>query len=202
MTNPNLAISVNQLVRRFGRTDAVRGLDLRVRAGRCYSWIQWTIKVAVVRGLTLAAVVGLPALVNIGPRSLPRSELVRGALELGPLALAFAAIGLYVSSACSTSLRALVYAFAVAVAANLWVALAAHALYTVFGPFERLLWIPAFVRVWVHLLGPVGFALLLAWLAFQNHRSQERSARRICLHAVVVAFYLAVVIVPQMLNIL
>ena len=31
-------IDVQQLVRRFGRADAVNGLDLRVRAGRCYGF--------------------------------------------------------------------------------------------------------------------------------------------------------------------
>jgi ABC-2 type transport system ATP-binding protein len=32
------AIEINQLVRRFGRTDAVNGLSLRVDAGRCYGF--------------------------------------------------------------------------------------------------------------------------------------------------------------------
>jgi ABC-2 type transport system ATP-binding protein len=31
-------IEINHLVRRYGRTDAVNGLDLRVRAGRCYGF--------------------------------------------------------------------------------------------------------------------------------------------------------------------
>ena len=31
-------IEINQLVRRYGRTDAVNGLDLRVRPGRCYGF--------------------------------------------------------------------------------------------------------------------------------------------------------------------
>jgi len=32
------AIEINHLVRRYGRTDAVNGLDLRVEAGRCYGF--------------------------------------------------------------------------------------------------------------------------------------------------------------------
>ena len=32
------AIEINQLVRRYGRTDAVNGLDLRVEPGRCYGF--------------------------------------------------------------------------------------------------------------------------------------------------------------------
>ena len=36
MINNALAIDVQNLVRRFGRTDAVDGLNLRVAAGRCY----------------------------------------------------------------------------------------------------------------------------------------------------------------------
>jgi ABC-2 type transport system ATP-binding protein len=37
--NPDTpVIEVNHLVRRYGRTDAVNGLDLRVRAGRCYGF--------------------------------------------------------------------------------------------------------------------------------------------------------------------
>jgi ABC-2 type transport system ATP-binding protein len=37
--NPDTpVIEINDLVRRYGRTDAVNGLDLRVRAGRCYGF--------------------------------------------------------------------------------------------------------------------------------------------------------------------
>ena len=36
-TNPPV-IEVRQLVRRYGDTDAVNGLDLTVRAGRCYGF--------------------------------------------------------------------------------------------------------------------------------------------------------------------
>lgn len=38
MTEPSLAIDVRQLVRRFGSTDAVNGLNLRVAPGRCYGF--------------------------------------------------------------------------------------------------------------------------------------------------------------------
>lgn len=38
MTEQTPAIEVNDLVRRFGRTDAVDGLTLRVPAGRCYGF--------------------------------------------------------------------------------------------------------------------------------------------------------------------
>jgi ABC-2 type transport system ATP-binding protein len=38
MTTQNPVIEINQLVRRYGRTDAVNGLDLRVEAGRCYGF--------------------------------------------------------------------------------------------------------------------------------------------------------------------
>ena len=36
MTNHTPAIEIHNLVRRYGRTDAVDGLNLRVAAGRCY----------------------------------------------------------------------------------------------------------------------------------------------------------------------
>src|SRR5918996_3688088 len=36
MTNHTPAIDIHNLVRRYGRTDAVDGLNLRVAAGRCY----------------------------------------------------------------------------------------------------------------------------------------------------------------------
>jgi ABC-2 type transport system ATP-binding protein len=36
MTNHTSAIEIRNLTRRFGRTDAVNGLNLRVTAGRCY----------------------------------------------------------------------------------------------------------------------------------------------------------------------
>jgi ABC-2 type transport system ATP-binding protein len=38
MTEPTPVIDIHQLVRRFGRTDAVNGLDLRVNPGRCYGF--------------------------------------------------------------------------------------------------------------------------------------------------------------------
>ena len=38
MTTETPVIEVNGLVRRYGRTDAVNGIDLRVQAGRCYGF--------------------------------------------------------------------------------------------------------------------------------------------------------------------
>ena len=38
MTQPDYAIEVQDLVRRYGRTEAVNGLTLRVRPGRCYGF--------------------------------------------------------------------------------------------------------------------------------------------------------------------
>src|SRR3954454_1930009 len=38
MSNPTNVIEIDQLVRRYGRTDAVNGLDLRVEPGRCYGF--------------------------------------------------------------------------------------------------------------------------------------------------------------------
>jgi len=38
MTSPTSVIEINQLVRRYGRTDAVNGLDLQVEPGRCYGF--------------------------------------------------------------------------------------------------------------------------------------------------------------------
>src|SRR5438477_3393752 len=38
MTHNNPVIEVRNLIRRYGRTDAVNGLSLRVPAGRCYGF--------------------------------------------------------------------------------------------------------------------------------------------------------------------
>ena len=38
MTNSTNVIEIDHLVRRYGRTDAVNGLDLRVEPGRCYGF--------------------------------------------------------------------------------------------------------------------------------------------------------------------
>ncbi len=38
MTQPSPVIEIRDLVRRYGRTDAVDGLNLRVQAGRCYGF--------------------------------------------------------------------------------------------------------------------------------------------------------------------
>ena len=38
MSQPPLAIQIDQLVRRYGRTDAVNGLTLHAPQGRCYGF--------------------------------------------------------------------------------------------------------------------------------------------------------------------
>ena len=38
MTTETPVIEINNLVRRYGRTDAVSGIDLRVQPGRCYGF--------------------------------------------------------------------------------------------------------------------------------------------------------------------
>src|SRR4026208_891232 len=38
MNSENPVIDIRDLVRRYGRTDAVNGIDLRVQAGRCYGF--------------------------------------------------------------------------------------------------------------------------------------------------------------------
>ena len=47
MQRESPVIDIEKLVRRFGRTDAVDGLDLRVEPGRCYGlfghqWRRWS----------------------------------------------------------------------------------------------------------------------------------------------------------------
>ena len=38
METNNTVIEINNLVRRYGKLDAVNGLNLKVRAGRCYGF--------------------------------------------------------------------------------------------------------------------------------------------------------------------
>jgi ABC-type multidrug transport system ATPase subunit len=39
MTTETPVIEINGLVRRYGRTDAVNGIDLRVQLERCYGFV-------------------------------------------------------------------------------------------------------------------------------------------------------------------
>jgi len=124
-------------------------------------WQQWLVKVGVVLGLTVALAVGLPAVLSGIPQRLP---LVR----LSAAVLMLAAGSLYVSSACNSTLWALLSALSVLVVV---VPIASSGVIFFFlNPVE----LPgASVRI----IAGLSVAAAVLTLAMFNHRTTDREAR-------------------------
>jgi hypothetical protein len=124
------------------------------------SWKQWTLKVTAVLGLSLLLGMVLPAMILLTTSGAIR--LTRW-YALGVVLLT--AIGLYVSSLSSSGLRALFLSSAVLIA---------------------LLIFCLAMRIEPWPLTPINGALLIAFVAllvrlgFDNHRTADRSPRRVC----------------------
>ena len=136
-------------------------------------WKQWLVKVGVVLGLAMVLLVGLPALV-LGGASIPHDK----ALWYVCAILLLTSGSLYVSSLCSTGLRALLLAVPVSLVTLF-----------VMGALSSMLRLRR--------LTPAALALFAAFLsvvlysALENHRSAERRAWRIGRQVLVMAGCLA-----------
>lgn len=128
------------------------------------AWKQWVLKAGTVIGLSLLLGVALPAVILLA---------TSGAIRVSGWYVAFvillAAIGLYVSSLSSSSLRALLLSAAVPLAA---LSAANMVLMRIATP-------PRWSLTPFRVLLLAAFVALLLRLAFENHRHAERSRQRI-----------------------
>jgi len=127
------------------------------------SWKQWTLKAGTAIGLALVLGIALPAVILLtlaadGPIRLTGWH-VAGVVLL-------TAIGLYVSSLTSSSLRTFFVSAAVPLGLIMAIAAARILPFWPSTPFNFAL--------------VLAFVALLLGLAFDNHRSGERNARRVC----------------------
>ena len=136
-------------------------------------WKQWLVKVGVVLGLAMVLLVGLPALV-LGGASIPHDKTLWYVCAI----LLLTSGSLYVSSLCSTGLRALLLAVPVSLVTLF-----------VMGALSSMLRLRR--------LTPAALALFAAFLsvvlysALENHRSAERRPWRIGRQVFVMAGCLA-----------
>jgi ABC-type transport system involved in multi-copper enzyme maturation permease subunit len=157
------------------------------------AWQQWAIKVGVALGLALLLAVGVPALIGLVSWSSPE---VRHALGLWKDLLLIVVVlttsGLYVSSLCSSGLRALLLSFPIGLGVLVYLKIVGWLVYRVLSPFVRTAGRPAprHVEDWVMALLIAGFVGLLTRLAYVNHRSMDRSVGRVSWQAACVAAYL------------
>ena len=134
------------------------------------AWQQWLVKVGVVLGLTVVLAVGVPALLSGTPQRLP---LVRVSVAV----LMLAAGSLYISSASSNTLWALLTAISVLVVVVAIVSFAAPIFFI--NPIQ----VPVSVRI----LAGLSAAGAVLTLAMFNHRTTDREARPGWRHAAAAA---------------
>lgn len=149
------------------------------------AWQQWLVKAGVAFALAMAFGVGLPVLLAI---LVPDEATFRMAGLLMMLSVLLTAAGLYVSSLSISAVRAMV----ATLPAGAMLALLMQAVYTLLPPSQPVPLLSS-SAIFVAIVAPV-----LVWLAFVNHSSTERAARRI----VVQALSLAVVVVAVAIAVL
>ena len=157
------------------------------------------VKVGVTLGLALLFGLGLPALlIQLSTREAFRVPAVSG--DLAMLTVLLTASGMYISSLSSSGVRAMVLSLPIGVAVALFVKTVSGALVwvtvRVAGPWMAHIVTgavgPSSVDpADVALVAARGFSLtltpLLLWFGFVNHRSSERSRRRVLQQAVSMA---------------
>jgi hypothetical protein len=179
--------------RHFGTLDAQ--LLLPVPA-----WKQWGIKVGTVWALAWALGVVLPvALWHIDPAG----DHVRGPLgawaSLAAIAILITTSGLYISTLCSTGVKAAVWSLPAVVAALAFVQFAIALLQPIFAFLpaaarESGLVVPARTVWTIQLYALVtlgaGLCLLLLRFGFENHRTVGRHPRQVARQVAAIAAYL------------
>ena len=155
------------------------------------AWQQWMVKVGVTLGLALLFGLGLPLLLNQlaplgGLRALPMSG------NLAVLIVLLATGSLYISSLSSSGVHAMALSLPIGMAVAYFVQMVSWALrwvtLKVAGPLMADIVTGAIAPSWLHpaeVIVFVGRAFfltlvpLLLWFGFVNHRSSERTVRRI-----------------------
>jgi ABC-type transport system involved in multi-copper enzyme maturation permease subunit len=141
------------------------------------AWKQWAVKMAVVFGLAIILALGLPVvLLYLGGLVRPASTLqlmaARSALAIIILATA---VSVYVSSLSRSGLRALVMSISATFGAALFMQLVVFRYFVPRQPAMRLL--------------QTGFLIMALRFAFSNHRSAERSGRRVATQVILMAAF-------------
>lgn len=154
------------------------------------TWKQWMVKVGTVLGLAALLGVGLPALLwFIGPSS--HYHELPGAWQMTAVVVVLlTTCSLYLSSVCSSGVRAMVLSLPVVVGALVFTQVVASTVrWALYHPFvgspgvlpRALRPTPPFkaLTIYLALVMAAGLIALLLRLALINHRSAERSATRI-----------------------
>ena len=163
-------------------------------------WQQWIVKVGVTLGLALLFGVGLPLLLNqLAPLGGFRAALPMSG-HLAVLILLLAAGSLYISSLSSSGVHAMALSLPIGMAVAYFLQMVSGALRwvtlkvagplmadIVTGPNAPSSLHPAEVIVFVGRAFSLTLVPLLLWFGFVNHRSSERTVRRIFQQAAAIA---------------
>ena len=158
---------------------------------------QWAVKVGVALGLAVFLGIGIPGVLGLINAS---ANDLRGASRQVTtlLVLALTASSIYLSSLCTSGVRAMVWAMPVALGTLLYVRIIGDMLsQPMFRPglrflarsFRGIQARPTMTGLLLMVLP--GLMVLLLWFALVNHRSGERSIRRVAWQILSIAGYLA-----------
>jgi ABC-type transport system involved in multi-copper enzyme maturation permease subunit len=156
------------------------------------AWQQWMVKVAVSFGLALVFSVGLPVLlIQLTPHESFPAIRISGHLTV--LVVVLTASSLYISSLCSSGVRAMVLSLPIGMAVAYFIQMVSVALGWVTRVFAGP-WMadivtgavappsvdPADIMIFAARALSLTLAPLLLWFGFVNHTSSERTVRRVC----------------------
>jgi ABC-2 family transporter len=163
------------------------------------AWQQWTVKVGVTFAVALLCGVGLPLLLV---RILPAGglQVISVSRDFGLVILLLTAGSIYISSLSSSGVRAMVLTLPIGVAIELWLRAVGGAMRwgtsrlagqymadIVTGVVATRAVDPADIIMFTTRAFALTLAPLLLWFGFVNHRSTERSVRRIVVQGVSIA---------------
>lgn len=167
------------------------------------TWKQWIVKVGMALGLAVLLGIGLPALLGyITPSGDDLRDLAGRWWENTVLVVFLTMCSLYLSSLCTSGVRAMVLSLAVTLSALVVFQTVTSLAWRVVrqlsetaGRLPRGLGVGQFnsfrsVMFWLTLVLLAGFVALLLRFAFLNHRSAERSARRVWWQAIWIAGFI------------
>jgi ABC-type transport system involved in multi-copper enzyme maturation permease subunit len=169
-------------------------------------WQQWMVKVTVAVGLALLMTIGVPAaLVSLGPWAPQFHRAAIASRGMAIAAVVLTSAGLYVSSLCTSGVRALVLSLPALIGTWWFIGVVSAAAARMLArvnvyesPAQRLLNLSTSSRGANDLLVfalLAGFASLLLWLAAKNHRSAERNVGRVAGQVACIAAFLVVGVV-------
>jgi hypothetical protein len=166
------------------------------------AWQQWTVKAGVALGLAVLLGFVLPAALMryLSPAGDDIQLPARAWRQAAATVVILASASLYVSSLCSSGVRALVLAFPAMVAAVLYVQTVGETIAPLVFRLVHSAGSRPFLRPFINinlLLLPIagGLVALLTWLAFGNYRWSDRSAARTSKQVLAIAAYITICLV-------